>query len=94
VVFQKTIDKVKKSICKKNQILQSELNSGNFCSKTFLSENFEVARSSPSREKIEKLQICQNAPTYLKVGTAKRFFAEHFLNNILIVALEEILRSL
>ena len=34
----------------KSQIIRSKLKSGNFRSKKFLSENFDVAKSFPSRE--------------------------------------------
>jgi hypothetical protein len=39
-----------------------------FRSRKFLSENFEVAKCFPSREKIEKMQICLNAPTSSSVS--------------------------
>ena len=39
------------------------LKSENLYSKEFLSENFKVVKSLPSRErKLKKVQICQNAP--------------------------------
>ena len=36
------------------QIIQSKLKSGNLCSKKFLFENFNVAKSFPSRQKKPK----------------------------------------
>jgi hypothetical protein len=39
------------------KIKQSKLKSGNLCLKKFLSENFELAKSFPSRQK--KLKKCK-----------------------------------
>jgi hypothetical protein len=49
--FQKTIYKVKIIGLKKNQIIQNELKSRNLRVKNFLSENYKVAKSFPSRQK-------------------------------------------
>jgi hypothetical protein len=51
VFFQKTICKSKNNQFEEIQIIQSKLKNGNLCAKKFLFENFQVAKSFPSRQK-------------------------------------------
>ena len=59
-------------------MIRSTLKSCNLRSKKFLSENFEVSKSFPSREK--KMQICQNAPTPLSLACRAVHPTYHELN--------------
>jgi hypothetical protein len=52
---------------------QSELKSGSLFSKKFSYENIEVAKSFPSRPKIEIVKICQNAPRQVVTGAVVIF---------------------